>query len=134
MSPPNVAMAAGFWRYAMVGAVATAVHFAVLAASVGWAGLAAWLGSGLGAVVGAQIAFFGNRHFTFHHRGPKARAWWMFQGAAAAGAVLGMGVVGAAVALGWHYLLAQALATAVVLVATFVVNRRWAFAPHPGSG
>lgn len=134
MSLPNWATAAGFWRYAVVGAVATAVHFAVLLAGVVWAGLPAWLGSGIGAAVGAQIAFFGNRHFTFHHRGPKARAWWKFQGAAAAGAVLGMGVVGLAVALGWHYLLAQALATAVVLVATFVVNRRWAFGPRPGRG
>jgi putative flippase GtrA len=39
-----------------------------------------------------------------------------------------MAVVAAGVALGAHYLLAQAVATALVLLLTFAVNRAWAFA------
>jgi putative flippase GtrA len=87
----------------------------------------AWWASGCGAVLGAQVAFVANRRFTFGHQGPVWPAWWRFMGAAALGAVVGMGVVAAAVAWGWHYLLAQALATAVSVVLTFVVNRHWTF-------
>jgi len=48
-------------------------------------------------------------------------------GTAAVGAVLGMSVVAAGVALGLHYLLAQAVATVSVLLLGFVVNRWWTF-------
>ena len=36
--------------------------------------------------------------------------------------------------LGWHYLLAQALATGVVLVVGFALNRWWTFSPHSNVG
>jgi putative flippase GtrA len=117
-----------FLRYLLVGGAATAAHWALLALLVeaGWA--PAWLASGAGALLGAQLAFFGNRRFTFDHAGAVAPAWWRFMGTALAGGLLGMAIVGAGVALGWHYLLAQALATATVVLLTFVVNRTWTFA------
>jgi len=114
-------------RYTLVGAVATAVHYALLAAVVEWAHWPAFLGSGLGAVVGAQVAFFGNRGFTFGHGGDLAPAWVKFMGTAIVGAVFGMLVVAAGVQLGLHYLLAQMLATALALVLTFLINRAWTF-------
>jgi putative flippase GtrA len=117
-------------RYALVGAAATAAHWATLALAVEQAHLAAWLGSGLGAIVGAQVAFVGNRHFTFGHAGAVWPAWWRFMGTAAVGGLCGMLIVGAGVALGLHYLLAQALATGLVMLLTFAINRRWAFAPR----
>lgn len=117
-----------FFRYLLVGVVATLAHWALLALLVERAGVPAWLGSGTGAVLGAQVAFFGNRGFTFGHQGDWRAAWWRFMATAALGALVGMGVVAAMVALGWHYLAAQALATAVVVVLTFAVNRRWSFA------
>lgn len=116
-----------FLRYGLVGAVATATHYALL---VLWVEALRWpapLGSGVGAVVGAQVAFFGNRGWTFGHQGPLAPAWARFQGTALLGAVVGMGVVAAALALGWHYLVGQVLATLVGLVLTFLVNRAWTF-------
>ena len=115
-------------RYALVGVAATAAHWATLALLVEAAGVAAWLGSGVGAVVGAQVAFFGNRRFTFGHGGPAWPAWWRFMGTAAAGGALGMAIVAAGVSLGAHYLAAQALATLVVMLLTFAVNRHWTFA------
>jgi putative flippase GtrA len=48
-------------------------------------------------------------------------------GTAVLGGVVGMAIVAAGVALGWHYLLAQAVATAVGLLLTFAVNRVWTF-------
>lgn len=116
-----------FTRYTVVGAVATAVHYALLVLVVEVAQGPAYLGSGLGALVGAQVAFVGNRWFTFSHDGAVAPAWIRFQGTALLGALLGMAVVGLGVALGLHYLAAQALATLLSLVLTFVINRAWTF-------
>ena len=114
-------------RYAGVGAAATLAHYALLAAWVEGVHGAAWIGSGLGATLGAQLAFFGNRAWTFAHRGALAPAWWRFMGTALLGAGFGMAVVAAGVALGGHYLLAQALATGLGLLLTFAINRRWTF-------
>ena len=116
-----------FVRYGLVGAVATAVHYVVLIAAVEAAGWAAALGSGLGAVVGAQVAYAGNRWFTFGHRGAVAASWPRFQMTALAGALFGMAIVALGVRLSLHYLVAQALATAAALLLTFVINRAWTF-------
>ena len=124
MSPGTAAL---LLRYAGVGGLATGAHWALLAALVEGAGMAPWLASGCGALLGAQVAFIGNRNFTFGHAGPWWPAWWRFMGTAVLGGVVGMAVVAAGVALGAHYLLAQAVATAVGLLLTFAVNRVWAF-------
>ncbi len=120
-------MRAAFARYLAVGAAATLVHWAVLVVAVEAARAPAWLASGAGAVVGAQVAFAGNRRYTFTGGRRGLAAWWRFMGTAAAGALLGMAIVAGGVALGLHYLLAQAAATAVVVVVTFVANRHWSF-------
>jgi putative flippase GtrA len=114
-------------RYSLVGAVATAVHYALLALCVEVGAWPAWLGSGLGAVVGAQVAYAGNRWFTFGYRGAVGASWLKFQSTALLGALLGMAIVGAIVAQGWHYLVAQVLATLASLSLTFAINRGWTF-------
>lgn len=114
-------------RYAAVGAGATALHWGLLVLLVergGWPPAAAAAG---GAVAGAQFAFLGNRRFTFAHRGPWWASWWRFQATAAGGAVLAAALVAGAQALGWHYVVGQALATLLAMLATFAVNRRVAF-------
>lgn len=117
-----------FLRYLLVGVVATVSHYALLALLVERLAVPAWLGSGAGAALGAQVAFVGNRWFTFEHRGALGPAWWRFMGTAGLGAGAGMAIVGAGVALGQHYLLSQAAATLLVMLLTFVVNRFWTFA------
>ena len=114
-------------RYTAVGLVATAAHYAVLFACVQWLQRPAYVGSGVGALVGAQVAFFGNRGFTFAHRGSILAAWPRFQATALLGALLGMAIVAAGVALGVHYLLAQVAATGLGLLLTYAVNRAWTF-------
>ena len=112
-----------FIRYSAVGAVATALHYALLVLCVELFGWPAWLASGFGAVVGAQLAYVGNRWLTFAHRGDVSASWPRFQ----ATALLGMAVVALAVRLGLHYVLAQMLATGLSLVLTFGINRVWTF-------
>lgn len=125
--PPAVGLARGFARYAAVGAAATAVHYVVLALCVEALGCPAWLASGIGAAVGAQAAYFGNRRYTFGHEGSAASSWARFQLTALAGALQGMLVVALAVRAGWHYLAAQVVATLAGLVVTYAVNRWWTF-------
>lgn len=120
-----------FVRYAAVGALATLAHFAVLSFGVEVWHWQAWWGSGAGAVVGAQVAFVGNRIVTFDHRGAVFPAWVRFMGTALLGAMACMAIVAATVALGAHYLWAQGLATALVLLLTFIVNHRWTFKLSP---
>lgn len=116
-----------FLRYGVVGVLATAAHYALLVALVELVQAPAWIASGLGAALGAQVAFFGNRRFTFDHRGALGPAWLKFQGTALVGALVGMAIVAGGVALGWHYLIAQGVATLTGLVVTFLINRRWTF-------
>ena len=114
-------------RYGLVGGLATLAHWALLALLVELGATPAWLGSGCGALLGAQLAFFGNRRYTFDHAGPVLPAWWRFMGTAVLGGVLGMAIVAVGVALGAHYLLAQAVATVAGMLLTFAINRVWAF-------
>jgi putative flippase GtrA len=114
-------------RYVLVGGAATVAHWLLLALLVERAAWAPWLGSGAGAALGAQVAFFANRRYTFEHDGALWPAWWRFMGTALIGGVFGMGVVAAGVALGAHYMLAQAVATVLGTLLTFAINRVWAF-------
>lgn len=114
-------------RYTLVGAVATALHYLVLVACVEWAHWPAWIGSGLGATLGAQLAYAGNRWFTFAHRGEIGASWPRFMVTALVGALLGMAIVALGVRLGVHYLIAQVIATLTGLVLTFAINRAWTF-------
>ena len=125
-------MARRFLQYAVVGAVATAVHYAILVGLVEAGLLAPQRAAALGAWVGAQVAFAGNAAFTFRGRGATFGAWLRFQVTAVLGAALSFALVALGVGIGVHYLLAQVAATLIVLLVTFEINRRWSFAsPTP---
>jgi putative flippase GtrA len=114
-------------RYTLVGTIATGVHYALLLLCVEFGRWPAYAASGFGAVVGAQLAYAGNRWFTFAHRGGLPASWLKFQGSAMLGSLAGMVIVGLGVKIGVHYLLAQVFATLFVLGLTFAINRHWTF-------
>ena len=118
-----------FW-YIVAGGIATAVHYAVLIALVELLGLGAAPSASIGALCGAAVAYVANRRMTF--TGSSARhvqALPRFMAIALLGAVLNGALVWLGVhQLGWHYLLAQMLATVLVLGLTFRLNRLWTFA------
>lgn len=120
-------VATQFVRYGAVGVAATAAHYLLLVLAVRQLGWPAWVASGAGAVLGAQVAYLGNHWFTFRSQATRLVSWPRFQAVALAGALLGMAVVGAGVALGMHYLLAQCAATGICLLLGFAVNRAWTF-------
>ena len=119
-----------FARYTLAGGVATAVHYAVLMALVELAQAPPPLGAAIGALCGAAVAYLGNRHFTFAGTTvAHAHAVPRFLLVAVLGAALNAAIVWVGnTVLGWHYLLAQALATLLVLFLTYRLNRHWTFA------
>ena len=116
-----------FIRYSAVGAIATAAHYLVLIGCVEWGRWPAYIASGFGALIGSQVAYAGNRWFTFAHTGALRASWPRFQATALIGALLGMAVVALGVRWGVHYVLAQVGATLLSLVLTFAINRAWTF-------
>jgi len=115
--------------YALVGVLATAVHYLVLVTLVELAGVPAGLAAAAGATAGALAAYAGNRRYTFASNAAHARALPRFLAVAALGAATSAALVFAGTEwLGLHYLIPQAAATGIVLVAGFTLNRRWTFA------
>ena len=124
-----IIVTSAFGRYLVVGAAATAVHYVLLAALVELAGSAAAPAAALGAIVGALVAYAGNRHFTFAGRPPHIRSLPRFLAVAAFGAAANAAIVWTGTeAAGMHYLAAQVVATLFVLWSGFMLNRRWSFA------
>ena len=118
-----------FW-YIVAGAIATAVHYAVLIGLVELLGLPAAPSAVVGALCGAVVSYFLNRRMTFVDSGAgHIQALPRFIAIALLGASLNGLLVWLGVQqLGWHYLLAQALATVLVMGLTFRLNRLWTFA------
>jgi putative flippase GtrA len=118
-----------FW-YIVAGGIATAVHYAVLIALVELSGMAAAPSASIGALCGAAVSYLVNRRITFTGSSSNhSQALPRFMAIALLGALLNGTLVWLGVQqLGWHYLLAQALATVLVLGLTFRLNRIWTFA------
>jgi len=116
-------------RYALVGLLATAIHYLVLVMLVEMANVDAGVAAGIGALCGALAAYAGNRRYTFLVDAPHRRALPRFLAVAATG----VATSAAFVAMGtlWlhlPYLVPQAAATLLVLVGGYTLNRRWSFA------
>lgn len=120
----------GFFWYTVAGGIATAVHYAVLLVLVEVFARAPSPSAVLGALCGAVVSYLFNRYLTF----PGARvrhqlAIPKFLLVSLMGALVNGALVWAGIHwLAWHYLLAQAVATLLVLGLTYRLNRSWTFA------
>lgn len=114
-------------RYASAGAGGTALQYLALAALAEPGLLRPEAAAPLAAAGGALANYFLNRRFTFGGARPHAVALPKFLAVAAASALASTALVTLAGALGIHYLAGQALATALVLLSGFELNRRWTF-------
>lgn len=114
--------------YASVGAVATAVHYAILVGLVeagGWRPVPATL---CGYVAGGVVAYALNRRHTFASDRPHAEAGWRFAATAFLGFCITFLLMSLFVdRLGAPYLPAQLVTTLLAMFVTFAVNRRWTF-------
>lgn len=125
MSAPHLSR---FLRFALVGVVGTAAHYALLLVLVELAGFDPVVGSVGGFLLGALVNYGMNRRLVFASDRAHVEALPRFF------AVAGMGLVINALlmrlfvhVLGLHYLLAQVVTTALLLVWHYGGNALWTF-------
>jgi putative flippase GtrA len=118
-------------RFGLVGAVATGLQYVILVMLVRELGVWAPLASGVGFVTSAAANYLLNYHFTFRSRRRHASAAVKFLTLATVGLAINSVLMQVLVAAGWHYLLAQVCATAVVFLWNFVGNSLWTFGAEP---
>ena len=118
-----------FARFALVGLVATAIQYGILASSVEIFGLRADTGSGIGFALSAIVNYLLNHRFTFRSSRAHSSALWRFMAVAGVGLLLNVGLM-TLLAERWQlqYLLAQALDTAVTLFWNFIGGAVFSFA------
>ncbi len=125
---PASRLARQFLRYASAGAAGTLVQYALLFALVEGFGAGAVAASTAGAVAGAVVNYLLNYRYTFASARPHREAAFRYLVVSLLGIALNALVVALVIrAIGSHYAVAQVVASAVVLVFAFLVNRLWTF-------
>jgi putative flippase GtrA len=118
-----------FFRYSPVGGAATFLHYLVLVLLVEGAGVLPWVAATGGATCGALLGYAGNRRFTFDSSAEHRQALPRYLLIAALGALANGAIVWTGTEhLHWHYVVAQMMATSLILATGFSLNRRWTFA------
>ncbi|MGE0044753.1 MAG: GtrA family protein [Hyphomonadaceae bacterium] len=113
-----------FMRFLVVGAIATGVHFATLIALVELARVSGIAATSAGFIAGAGVSYTLNRAFTFAAAGtPYARGLALFLAVAAIGFVVNGAIFTALTTRAAPYLLAQAAATALVVLWSYAASR-----------
>jgi len=123
-----VEMKQEFIKFSLVGLAATITTYAVLVVLVEGAGLDAVVSSVIGYVAGAGVNYALNYRYTFKSEQRHRVAVPRFAVVIGIGMVLNAVIMALTVnALGIHYLLAQLIAVAFVLMWSFTLNRMWSF-------
>lgn len=112
-----------FLRFAAVGAVATAAHYTVLLTLAELAGMNPVAATVCGFCVGAVVSYTLNRIYTFAVRPAYGRGLAKFFLVVGVGAVLNAAIVAFFISFGLHYMIAQVIATGVVLIWNFAGAR-----------
>jgi putative flippase GtrA len=120
---------AQFLRFSAGGAVGTACHYATLVLWVEVFGGGVVSGTLAGFCTGALVNYLIARRFVFDSSRPHGAALPRFLLVAASGAAINTIVVALLHGAGLFYLLAQVMATLVVLGWNFGANRHWTFPP-----
>ncbi|MFO1217415.1 MAG: GtrA family protein [Burkholderiaceae bacterium] len=117
-----------FLGYAAVGAIGTAVQYGTLIVGVDIIGSSPLISSSMGGVFGALTNYLLNYRLTFRTRKSHSEAMVKFVAVALAGLLINAVVIDLAMRfLSSHYLVAQVMATASVLIFGFAANRNWTF-------
>ncbi len=125
---PGAPAAGSLPRFLAVGGSVTVLQYALLAALVDGLGWRPALAAGLAYAAAVLINYDLSRRFTFGGRVASWRSFARFWATSGAGLALNVAVFEGALRAGApHYLLAQALATAVVTGLTWTLYRRWVF-------
>ena len=117
-----------FFCFTILGAIGTVGHYATLIALVQLWHANPVIATTFGFIIGAVINYFLNYHITFSSNKNHAEALSKFMLVATIGAAINASIMYAGVSLlEFHYLLAQIIATGIVLGWNFLLNKTWTF-------
>lgn len=117
-----------FSTFLVAGALAAMVQYGVLIVLVQLAATNAVAASALGYAVAAVVNYYLNYRYTFRSKQVHWRAFSKFALVVLCGISLNTWFMHIGIEwFGWHYLLAQLLATALVLLWNFTANALWSF-------
>src|SRR5215510_13721156 len=126
-------VARAFSSFLAVGAVCTAVQYAILLTLVQAVRLNATLASSIGFALSAVLNYALNYRFTYQATTRHVVSFPRFVAVAVGGLGLNAAIMYTGEnLLGMHYILAQVVATAIVLVWNFLANLRWSFSHRTG--
>lgn len=115
-------------RFAAIGAVSTGCQYAVLLGLVLAYEFGATLASCIGFIASAVLNYYLNHSLTFKSAKPHAKAFPIFGAIAGIGLLLNGLVMNLLVThFEAHYIAAQLVATAAVLIWSFLAHRSWTF-------
>lgn len=122
-------MSQQFMRFLLVGGTATAIHYAVLWLGHEQLGVDALWATSAGFVISALFNFLASYHFTFKSKQKLGVAALRFTVTSLIGLALNSMLFGGLHGpLGLHYMVAQVLATGVVLGWNFMAGKHFSFA------
>lgn len=117
-----------FILFTAIGGIGTGGQYVTLVALVESGLLGAVPASVIGFAVGAVINYFLNYRFTFNSNKSHKEAMTKFFIVAVFGALLNTALMYVGIhTLHWYYLLAQIIATGIVLLWNFAANKLWTF-------
>ncbi len=117
-----------FIYFGGIGAIGTAGHYFTLVTLVELAGLVPTYATTAGFIVGALINYILNYHFTFRSNKRHRETLSKFLLIALIGALLNYAIMYAGTNYSdIHYILIQLLATGLVLIWNFLMNKLWTF-------
>ncbi len=123
-----------FVTFTGVGAIGTAGHYLVLIVLASVVGISPVVATTCGFIVGAIINYQLNYIYTFKSDAPHRTALPKFFTVALIGAGINMAIIyWGTELLGIHYLLMQLVATGVVLLWNFLINRVWTYSSRSTS-
>lgn len=117
-----------FLAFAVVGGIATALHYAILLLAVEVLGWPAVISSAVGFCTAVTVNYGLNYRYTFASRAPHVETASRFLLVATCGLGINTGTMALLVhGLGFHYLPSQVAATALTLAWNFSVHHFWTF-------
>jgi putative flippase GtrA len=124
---PGAAASQQFLRFAVVGVLAVAMHYSVMAVLVESGLVGAVVATTVGFFCGAALSYHLNQKHTFRTGRPSLSEFAKYLLFCSAGALLNAGIVWLAVRNGVHYTVAQLGATGIVLFWNFFSTRHFVF-------
>jgi len=131
-APPGLSGAparssAQFVKFAFVGLAATGLHYTIYLTLVMGFGVKPGIAAAIGAAFGACVVYLLNRRYTFATQRAHRETIPRFVALSVFGALLNGAIVSWLSGMGLHFLLAQVVATILVLFINFVVSKKWIY-------